>query len=166
MDVPAYEMFWKEVGVAAVGAGATDVSALFESGKIKGFDSSMIMMFASGWHNFVKQVMLSGHAYQPGIVIVSPAGRKLIPPALRATWLRHVDTMSQDSLKKIWAVEKELTASLPRMGVAVVPMPPEIREVFEAKAKLVRDEWRKRTTPAGRRLYDLINRELERIRKK
>lgn len=165
MSTPVYEQFWRRVGIPAVGAATPEVAPMFERGEIQGFDSPLTLLFASSWHDFVKQVMLTGHVFQPGVVLLSPRGAKMIPKAMRAGWVDGIERLGQENLHSSWAIERELAASLPKLGVAVVPMPTEIREAFEAEARLVREDWRKRATPAGRRVLDEIVRELARVRR-
>ncbi len=156
MPAPAYARFWKLAGVPAVGMGTPDVVGRLEQGELDGFDSAITMMFAASLHLYIKHLTLTGHTFQPGIALLGPEARKRIPPSVLPHVFEGMAAEIKESIRRVREVELGLLASLPGVGVAVVPALPAVLEHLRTHAVTVRAEWRKAATPTGKRLFDTI----------
>ena len=156
MPAPTYERFWKLAGVPAVAIGVPEVAPLLEQGALDGFEQAITFTFASSWHQYVKHLALTAHIFQPGVALIGPQGRARLPKGAAATMLAGVEVDIKESLRRVREVDRGLLASLPGVGVAVAPPPPELVRDLKAHAATVRAEWRKTAPPAGKKLYDTI----------
>ena len=156
MPTPTYERFWKLAGVSAVAMGVPEVAPLLEQGSLDGFDQAITFTFASSWHQYVKHLTLTAHIFQPGVAVIGPQGRSRIPKSALPTLTVGVDLITKESLHRVREVDRGLLSSLPGVGVAVVPAPAGLVNDLKVHAGTVRTEWRKTATPAGKKLYDAI----------
>lgn len=157
MPTPTYERFWKLAGVPAVAMGVPEVASLLEQGSLDGFDQAITFTFASSWHQYVKHLTLTSHIFQPGVALIGPEGRARVPKPLLAGLTAGIDVVIADSLKRVREVDRGLLSSLPGVGVSVTPAPAGLASDLKTHAATVRTEWRKTATPAGKKLYDAID---------
>ena len=154
------ERFWKLAGVPAVGLGAAQVQPQLEQGTLDGFESAMTFMFASGWHTYIKHLTLTQHAFQPGLTLLGPAARKRIPARLLPRLTDGLDALIKQGFRRVPEVEQGLLASLPGLGVGVTPPPEALATELRRHAAVLRVEWRRAATPAGRTLLDFVEKRL------
>jgi TRAP-type C4-dicarboxylate transport system substrate-binding protein len=163
---PLHERMWTLLGVKHKAMGVADVLAALESKQVEAFDGALVWVFASAWHQHMKQLVLSGHIYQPGIMLINAAGLAKIPASLRANIFDGGEKMGVTASRKVREVEQGLLEALSGFGVQVVPVPPALRDEMERLTAPMRGEWRKSASPEGRKLLDDIERELARLRQK
>lgn len=161
---PLHDRMWKLLGARATPIGLPQVAHALERNEVDGFDSALVWMFGAGWHQHIKQLTLSRHIYQPGIVLFGPGALAKLPAALHDLAFENGDQVARDNVRAVREIERSLIEQLPGLGVEVKPIAPALRAELKAALGPMRDEWRKRATPAGRRFLDAIEAELRRQR--
>jgi len=120
----------------------TEVTTNLKTKAVRGFDNSLLIMYAAGWYKHVNNVTLSAHMYQPAFICYNAKWFDKLPAkyqkALReegAKLVRRGRTMVR-SLNRVWynAIKK-------RKGMTVVKLTKGARRDFENRSKSVRSSF-------------------------
>ncbi len=150
---------WELLGVPHRPIGQVETLEPLAGGSIEGVDSTIIWMFVSSWHLHVKHVTLTGHLFQPGLILLGPAGREKIPPRLLGGLSRGWRAVARRGVEATRKAERDLLDSLPGTGVQVHGMPGALGRDFRQLTRPLHAEWRSKASPAGRALLDQLARD-------
>ncbi len=161
---PAHRQFWDALGVRHQPIGAPAVIRAFEAGEIDAIDGALTWVFASAWHQQIKYYTLSGHIYQPALILAGAQGSARVPVAVRKAVDALAEGWIRENAQRVREVETMLQGSLTSLGVTVQPMPPALREELRRLTSPLIEDFRRRASPTQRQLLATIEAELARIR--
>ncbi len=164
---PSHRQFWDALGVRHQPIGVPDVVRALEAGEVDAIDGALTWVFASAWHQQIKHFTLTGHIFQPAVVIAGKKGAAMVPLAVRnAVDARTESSLIDQNAKQVREVEAALENALAGVGVTVHPMPAALEaEMRRLTAPLIED-FRRRASPSERRLLGVVEVELARIRRR
>ncbi len=152
---------WKLLGARPRALPLTETITALETHVVEGFDQTPVFMFAASWHQHAPYFVVSRHLYEPAIYVI--ATRTMARLGLRPEAFRD---LSARCTRAVRSQGKAILAELDRSGTKVLELSREERRLLaERVAEPIRASFRKRTTPAGRKLLDTIERVLAAHRK-
>jgi TRAP-type C4-dicarboxylate transport system substrate-binding protein len=161
---PMHERMWASLGVAANPMELPEVSRALDVGTVDSFDSSVVWMFATGWHNQIKHITLTNHIFQPGVGLIGPRGLERIPASVRPLAFEGSRAIGRESIRRVRELEKTLLEQLPKLGIQLESDPRELRDSMRKASLGLRAEWRRGASADGKRLLDAIESTLAKVR--
>ncbi len=152
---------WRALGAQPKPIGISDLPAAFEAGQVDAFDIQSAFMFAASLHSLVRHYTLSNHVYQAAPLV---ANRRVIAPENMKSLMEAWSRIERKCIETIRAENRLVDAELPKAGIRVATLSPEARAAFEEKLAPLRQRFRQATTPAGRALFDAVEKVLARHR--
>lgn len=154
---------WKAFGASPVPISIPEVMSALQTGLVEGFDNSTLFTSATGWYQGIDYFVLSGHMYQPGIIVYNKKFWDTLPADLQKILLGDPQHESKLGRTGVRMIEPEIIKILEKDGVKVQKMSKAQREEF---AKLARPVHPKFRTIVGAGLYDRVQHALAEFRKK
>ncbi len=154
---------WKAFGASPVPISIPEVMSALQTGLVEGFDNSTLFTSATGWYQGVDHFVLSGHMYQPGIIVYNKKFWDSLPADIQKILLGDPQYESKLGRTGVREIEPEIVKILEKEGVKVHKMSKAEREEF---AKLARPVHPKFRSIVGAGLYDRVQHALAEFRKK
>lgn len=63
--------FWKKLNASPQAISTAEALSALQTGVVKGFDNTSLFTLAAEWHTAIKHFSLTGHIYQPAVVVYS-----------------------------------------------------------------------------------------------
>jgi tripartite ATP-independent transporter DctP family solute receptor len=162
-ESPIHIEMWKAFGASPVPISIPEVMSALQTGLVDGFDNSTLFTSATGWYQSVDYFVLSGHMYQPGIIIYNKKFFDSLPKDIQNILLGDQKQEATIGRTGVREIEPEIIKILEKDGVKVQKMSEAQREQF---AKLVRPIHPKFKDIIGVALYDKVQNVLAEVRKK
>lgn len=137
----------------------TETQTALSTGRVNGFDNTPLFAQAAGWHNSIKNWIVSDHIYQPAVVVYNKAWFDSLPDDLQEILLANRTEETRTGRRLIRRINPLLIQNLRTSGVNVIELTPEERNALREATRGVRDEFRRRV-PEGAPLLDIIERNL------
>ena len=157
-----YTDLYKTWGASPVPIAVPEVLSALQTGIVDGFCQTLIFTFATSWYTAITHYTLTNHIYQPGIIILSKKKYDTYPDALKKIALRDWTKLRKKSTKQIRRMNPLLLENLKKAGIKVIePSPAELKE-FSKDVKSVYKNFYNNTTPTGKKLFKLVEKNLKR----
>lgn len=154
---------WKAFGASPVPISIPEVMSALQTGLVEGFDNSTLFTSATGWYQGVDHFVLSGHMYQPGIIVYNKKFWDSLPADIQKILLGDPRYESKLGRTGVREIEPEIVKILEKEGVKVHKMSKAQREEFAKLAHPVHPKFR---SIVGAGLYDRVQQALAEFRKK
>ncbi len=154
---------WKAFGASPVPISIPEVMSALQTGLVDGFDNSTLFTSATGWYQAIDNFVLSGHMYQPGIIVYNKKFWDSLPTDLQKVLLGDPKLEAQTGRIGVREIEPEIVKILEAEGVKVHKMTDAQREEF---AKLGRSVHPKFRSIIGEELFDKVVKALAEYRKR
>lgn len=154
---------WKAFGASPIPISIPEVMSALQTGLVDGFDNSTLFTSATGWYQGIEHFVISGHMYQPGIIIYNKKYFDSLPKDIQSILLGDQRLEAQTGRTGVREIEPEIIKILEKDGVKIHKMTDAQREQF---AKLVRPVHPKFKKIIGAALYDKVQNALAEFRKK
>lgn len=154
---------WKAFGASPIPISIPEVMSALQTGLVDGFDNSTLFTSATGWYQGIEHFVISGHMYQPGIIIYNKKYFDSLPKDIQQILLgdsKHEAKLGRTGVREI---EPEIIKILEKDGVKVHKMTDVQREQFAKLARPVHPKFKK---IIGAALYDKVQNALTEFRKK
>jgi len=162
-ESPIHIEMWKAFGASPVPISIPEVMSALQTGLVDGFDNSTLFTSATGWYQGVNYFVISGHMYQPGIIIYNKKYFDSLPKDIQDILLGDQKQEAKIGRTGVREIEPEIIKILEKDGVKVQKMSEAQREQF---AKLARPVHPKFRNVVGASLYDRVQNALTEFRKK
>jgi TRAP-type transport system periplasmic protein len=143
---------YKAFGAAANPMPAPEVPGALSSGVVDGYDNSLLYAYATQWYGNIKYLTLSGHIYQPAVIMFCKKVYDKLPPAMQKTMLGQAAKIQKAGRAMVRSGNRAALKQHKLKGVLVEKQ--KNPAAFKAKAKTVWTEF-VRKTPGGADLLKL-----------
>jgi TRAP-type C4-dicarboxylate transport system substrate-binding protein len=151
---------YRALGASPVTIDVANTMTSLQTGVVDGFDNTPLFAMATTWYQGLddgeRNLILSKHSYQPGIVVYSKKWFDTLPPDIQKVLLSvpyDLTTWGRDQVRKM---EPVLLKNLVRYGYEIHdPTEAELQK-FKDKEKGVPEAIAKQTGPAGVKLLKAV----------
>lgn len=133
----------------------TEVGTALSTGRIQGFDNTVLFSMAAGWDNFINAWTVSDHIYQPAVVVYNKEWYDSLPQDLQQLLISNRDSETQRGRRLIRRIAPALLQNLRNANINVVELTDAQKAVFKERTRSIYPEFRRRV-PAGAALLDKI----------
>lgn len=154
---------WKAFGASPIPISIPEVMSALQTGLVNGFDNSTLFTSATGWYQGIEHFVISGHMYQPGIIIYNKKYFDSLPKDIQTILLGDTKYEAKLGRTGVREIEPEIIKILEKDGVKVHKMTDAQREKFAKLARPVHPKFKK---IIGAALYDKVQNALTEFRKK
>ncbi len=151
---------YQALGTQAVTLPISEVLTALQTGIVDGFDNTPLFTQAAGLYEPIQYYSLSKHIYQPAAVVWSKAFYDSMPPDLQKIVIGDPAAESAKGRIGVRALETELLANFPGLGVQVVELTDAERQAFANVTLAVHMQFANEVTGA-KALLAKVNAELK-----
>ena len=159
-EAVAHVEAYKAIGASPVTIDVANTMTSLQTGVVDGFDNTPLFAMATTWYQGLedgeRNLILSRHSYQPGIVVYSKKWFDTLPKDIQEVLLNvpyDLTTWGRDQVRKM---EPVLLKNLVRYGYEIHDPSPEELQKFKNKEKGVPDKVAKQVGPAGQKLLKAV----------
>jgi TRAP-type C4-dicarboxylate transport system substrate-binding protein len=145
---------YRNLGASPVPVPNTEVLPALKDGTVEGFDQTLVGMLAKGWQAAIKFVTLTGHIYQPSIVVFNKAWFEGLPADLQAILLEEGKAVQTRGRAQARVAVKKQVKQLTDAGIQVYEPSDAERAGFEKATAPGRQSFRKTVGKRGAKLLD------------
>lgn len=165
-DTPLHLEMWRRLEARPRVLGITELMTAFESGSVTALDQSPVLLFATSWYRHTPVYTRSRHIYQPALAVARLAYLDGLPGAVARALARSGADVEPGCFDGLRRQAREVEAYLEKERVQVVDLTAAERAGFERHLRPVWEAFRKKTSPAGRRLLGAIEAALAKHRRR
>ena len=155
--MPHVEMY-RALGAGASSIAVGEVTSSLANGVVNGYENTLLYAYATQWHKEVRYVTKSAHIYQAAVVTWCKAWFDQLPPDLQAVLRDVPDAETKKGRALVRAMNKRLEAEYGKAGVEVKSLSVSQRAAFKAATAGVRGKFLAETTPEGKQLLEILER--------
>ena len=156
----AHVATYKAFGASPVAIDGANTMTSIQTGVVDGFDNTPLYAMASGWYQGLddgeRNLVLTRHCYQPGIIVYSKKWFDTLPNDIQEVLLTLPYDLTTWGREQVRSMEPILLKNLERYGYEIHDPTPEERAVFKAMQKSVPDEIAKRMGPEAEALLKAV----------
>lgn len=146
---------WQAWGAAAVAIPVTETLPALQQGTVDGFDQALGYMVAAHWGQAVGHVTLTGHIYQPAVIVWNAAWFDALPADLQQVLVQEGAVAQSLGRRAVRGMTAGLLDLLRKDGVRVYTIDSSQRAAFEIASRPVRAWFRSTRDADSVRLLDL-----------
>lgn len=163
-EAVAHVETYKAIGASPVTIDVANTMTSLQTGVVDGFDNTPLFAMATTWYQGFdedeRNLFLSKHSYQPGIVVYSKKWFDTLPKDIQEVLVTVPYDLTTWGREQVRKMEPVLIKNLKRYGYHVHEPTPEERAAFKAKEKGVPEKIAKITGPAGQALLKAVRKSL------
>jgi TRAP-type C4-dicarboxylate transport system substrate-binding protein len=159
-EAVAHVEAYKALGASPVTIDVANTMTSLQTGVVDGFDNTPLFAMATTWYQGLedgeRNLVLSRHSYQPGIVVYSKKWFDTLPPDIQKVLInvpQDLTTWGRDQVRKM---EPVLIKNLERYGYDIHEPTKDELAAFKAKEKGVPEEVAKQVGPSGQKLLKAV----------
>lgn len=96
-----HRKMWTTWGAIPKAIPMTEVTTNLKTKAIKGFDNSLIIMYAAGWYKYITHVTLTAHMYQPAFIVYNAKWFDALPKKHQKALLAEGDKLVRRGRKMV-----------------------------------------------------------------
>jgi TRAP-type C4-dicarboxylate transport system substrate-binding protein len=151
---------YKALGASPVTIDVANTMTSLQTGVVDGFDNTPLFAMATTWYQGLEEgernLILSQHSYQPGIVVYSKKWFDTLPADIQKVLLTVPYDLTTWGREQVRKMEPVLLKNLVRYGYDIhEPTPAELQK-FKDKEKSVPDNVAKQVGPDGQKLLKAV----------
>lgn len=143
---------WRAFGASPVEMSVSEVAQALKTGLVDGFGQTPLFTFAAGWHQGIGFYTISHHVYQPAILVYSKKWFDKVAPDIQKILLDNIEEETRKGRRDVRMIEPGLVENFVKYGIKIYELTPAERDSFAAVAKKVRVEFKRTTSPDGKKL--------------
>jgi tripartite ATP-independent transporter DctP family solute receptor len=147
---------YKALGANPVPISLPEVLGSLQRGVVDGYDQTELYAIAASWHQYTRFWTRSNHIYQPAVIVYNKTFIEQLPPDLRAIVMREGHEIATYGRALIRNITEPLVENLKSAGAKIIDLGPAEKERFVKATRGVHPAIRKRLTPEGKKLLDII----------
>ncbi len=160
-EAVAHVEAYRAIGASPVTIDVANTMTSLQTGVVDGFDNTPLFAMATTWYQGLddgdRNLLLSRHSYQPGIVVYSKKWFDTLPKDIQEVLLTVPYELTTWGRSQVRKMEPVLLKNLVRYGYEIHdPTPAELAK-FKAKQKGVPEAVAKQVGPAGQKLLKAVN---------
>ncbi len=156
---------YKAIGASPVTIDVANTMTSLQTGVVDGFDNTPLFAMATTWYQGLdddeRNLFLSKHSYQPGIVVYSKKWFDTLPKDIQEVLLSIPYELTTWGREQVRKMEPVLIKNLVRYGYDVHEPTAEERNAFKAREKGVPEAVAKQVGPAGQALLKAVRQALK-----
>jgi TRAP-type C4-dicarboxylate transport system substrate-binding protein len=159
-EAVAHVEAYKALGASPVTIDVANTMTSLQTGVVDGFDNTPLFAMATTWYQGLddgeRNLVLSRHSYQPGIVVYSKKWFDTLPPDIQKVLTnvpQDLTTWGRDQVRKM---EPVLIKNLERYGYDIHEPTKDELAAFKAKEKGVPEDVAKQVGPSGQKLLKAV----------
>jgi TRAP-type C4-dicarboxylate transport system substrate-binding protein len=150
-----HEAMYRSLGGNFTSIPVTEVGTALSTGRVQGFDNTVLFAMAAGWHNFIDTWTVSDHVYQPAVVVYNKEWYDSLPEDIQQLLISNRDSETQRGRRLIRQIAPALLQNLRNADIEVVELTDEQKQAFKDATEPVYQQFRQRV-PEGVPLLDTI----------
>jgi len=159
-EAVAHVEAYKAIGASPVTIDVANTMTSLQTGVVDGFDNTPLFAMATTWYQGLdddeRNLILSKHSYQPGIVVYSKKWFDTLPADIQKVLLGVPYDLTTWGREQVRKMEPVLLKNLVRYGYDIHdPSPAELQK-FKDKEKGVPEAVAKQVGPAGQKLLKSV----------
>ncbi len=151
---------YKALGASPVTIDVANTMTSLQTGVVDGFDNTPLFAMATTWYQGLKDgernLFLSKHSYQPGIVVYSKKWFDTLPPDIQKVLTSVPYDLTTWGREQVRKMEPVLLKNLVRYGYEIHEPTKDELQKFKDKEKGVPESVAKETGPAGQKLLKSV----------
>ncbi|MEM8605560.1 MAG: TRAP transporter substrate-binding protein [Myxococcota bacterium] len=159
-EAVAHVEAYKAIGASPVTIDVANTMTSLQTGVVDGFDNTPLFAMATTWYQGLddeeRNLFLSMHSYQPGIVVYSKKWFDTLPKDIQAVLTSIPYELTTWGREQVRKMEPVLIKNLKRYGYEVHEPTAAERAAFKAKEKGVPEKIAKETGPSGQALLKAV----------
>ena len=163
-EAVAHVEAYKAIGASPVTIDVANTMTSLQTGVVDGFDNTPLFAMATTWYQGLdddeRNLFLSKHSYQPGIVVYSKKWFDTLPKDIQEVLLSPPYDLTTWGREQVRQMEPVLIKNLVRYGYDVHEPTAEERAAFKAKEKGVPEKIAKEVGPSGQALLKAVKKAL------
>ena len=159
-EAPAHVEAYEAIGASPVTIDVANTMTSLQTGVVDGFDNTPLFAMATTWYQGLdedeRNLFLSRHSYQPGIVVYSKKWFDKLPPDLQEILVTMPYELTIWGREQVRKMEPVLIKNLKRYGYDVHEPTTAERDAFKAKEKGVPEKIAKQTGASSQALLKAV----------
>lgn len=147
---------YEALGANAKSISVAEVLPALNTGAVDGFDNTPLFTQAASWHQAITHYTVTGHIYQPALLIVNLEFYKSLPEELRVILIPSDRDLETRGRKGIRALDPLLLKNLEAQEIVVTRLSDQERAAFKTATRPAWDKRLSGATPAGKALFTAI----------
>ncbi|MDH3202944.1 MAG: TRAP transporter substrate-binding protein DctP [Myxococcales bacterium] len=159
-EAVAHVEAYKAIGASPVTIDVANTMTSLQTGVVDGFDNTPLFAMATTWYQGLdddeRNLFLSKHSYQPGIVVYSKKWFDTLPKDIQEVLLSIPYDLTTWGREQVRQMEPVLIKNLVRYGYDVHEPTAAERNAFKAKEKGIPEKIAKEVGPSGQALLKAV----------
>jgi len=155
-ESPVHLETYRAFGASPVPIDVTNVLTSLQTGVVDGFDNTPLFTFATSWYQGARQLTLSEHCYQPGVIVYSKTWYDALPPDLQTLMSNVPASLITEGRTSVRRMDPILLQNLGRVGINVYRPTPAERAQFVKIGRPVADRIAAKAGAGGRTLLQAL----------
>ncbi len=164
-EAVAHVEAYKAIGASPVTIDVANTMTSLQTGVVDGFDNTALFAMATTWYQGLddgeRNLFLSAHSYQPGIVVYSKKWFDTLPKDIQEILMNVPYDLTTWGREQVRLMEPVLLKNLTRYGYEIHEPTAAERAAFKAKEKGIPEKIAKETGPDGVALLNAVNKALK-----
>jgi len=164
-EAVAHVEAYKAIGASPVTIDVANTMTSLQTGVVDGFDNTPLFAMATTWYQGLdddeRNLFLSRHSYQPGIVVYSKKWFDTLPKDIQEVLVSVPYSLTTWGREQVRKMEPVLIKNLERYGYDVHEPTAAERDAFKAKEKGVPEKVAKEVGAAGQALLKAVRQVLK-----
>jgi TRAP-type C4-dicarboxylate transport system substrate-binding protein len=146
---------WSSLGASPVPIAVPEVPSSLQNNVVSGYDNTLLYGFAAQWYQAISKVTLSGHIYQPAVVVFNKEWFDALPADLQAVVMSTVEKDTKQGRHEIRLLNRPLAKNYQKAGIELYEPTAAEKASLKRATRGTWDKFRKRV-PRGGKLLDKI----------
>ncbi len=164
MENPFHAEYLRRWGAEAITLGASGVLPALEKGRIDVWDQPPVYALGIGWFELSKHYTLTGHLFDPGLLLVSKRFLDKLPPGVRSRLTDGIEPIAARVRDRVRLLNRDVLELLQQRGVTVHKPTPALLAAMQKQGAPARQWLRGQVDAPGKDLMDALDRLLAKAR--
>lgn len=147
---------FKALGANPVEMGVPEVLPALEQRTVDGFSNTPLFSFAISWYQAIDSYAVTEHIYQPGAIVYSKKWFEKQPDDIKKILMDGVEKDQKFGRTGIRAIKQGLIDNFTKSKIEVCNPSPKFKAEMKKATKGIFKQYRKKASPAGKKLFDAI----------
>jgi len=146
---------WNALGASPVPIAVPEVPSSLQNNVVSGYDNTLLYGFAAQWYQAISKITLSGHIYQPAVVVFNKEWFDGLPADLQTLVMATLEKDTKQGRHEIRLLNRPLVKNYQKAGIKIHQLTPAEKASLQKATRGTWDKYRKQV-PRGGKLLDKI----------
>lgn len=165
MENPFHAEYIRRWGAESLTLGVSGVLPALETGRIDVWDQPPVYALGVGWFDVSKHYTLTGHLFDPGLLLLSKRFLDKLPASVRGHITDGIEPITSRVRARVRQLNRDVLEILRQRGVSVHQPSPALLAGLQEHGPEARAWLRGRIDAPGRELMDAVDRVLAKARR-